>query len=51
MGGTLNLKYCIAAFARKLLTWCLPVPGNDASFVTVVDDVDFFVHVRLYLNL
>ena len=39
LNGTLNVKYCDAAFARELPTWCLPFP-SDVALLIIVDDVD-----------
>ena len=40
LNGTLNVKHRTAAFARKLPTWCLPVPGHVALLFTRVGDAD-----------
>ena len=37
LNGTLNLKYCTAAFARKMSTGSLPVPVH-VPFTITVDD-------------
>ena len=40
LNGTLNIKNCTVTLARKLRTWCLPVPGLVALLTALVDDVD-----------
>ena len=49
--GTLDLRYCIAAFARKLPTVCLPVSCHVALLITGVDDLGvFLVRMRQHLK-